>query len=113
MTKELQNFFIVGCVRSGTTLLRNILREHPKLACPEETHFFRWSWPFRTQRFRFHNTKAKLLKKEQNVLYKVVEVYTGLILATEKLKINRNSVNNNDFFMFIPKIIRRASLMLE
>ena len=37
--------------------------------------------------------KAKLLKKEQNVLYKVVEVYTGLILATEKLKINRRNLN--------------------
>jgi hypothetical protein len=67
MTQKLTNFFIVGCVRSGTTLLRNILREHPKLACPEETHFFRWSWPFRTQRFRFHNTKAKLLKKHREI----------------------------------------------
>jgi hypothetical protein len=35
-------FFIVGCVRSGTTMLRNALRLHPHLACPEETNFFRW-----------------------------------------------------------------------
>ncbi len=40
-------FFILGCVRSGTTMLRNILRKHPHLACPEETHFFRWAEPFR------------------------------------------------------------------
>jgi len=31
--------FIVGCPRSGTTLLRNLLRSHPNLAFPEESHF--------------------------------------------------------------------------
>ena len=36
--------------------------------------------------------KAKLLKKEQYILYKTVEAYTGLILANEKLKINRNNL---------------------
>jgi hypothetical protein len=45
-------FFIVGCVRSGTTMLRNILRRHPDLACPEETHFYRWSEPFRGPVYR-------------------------------------------------------------
>jgi hypothetical protein len=39
-------FFIVGCVRSGTTMLRDILRRHPDFACPEETHFFRWAEPY-------------------------------------------------------------------
>lgn len=39
-------FFIVGCVRSGTTFLRDVLRKHPHLAAPEETHFFRWAEPF-------------------------------------------------------------------
>ena len=41
-------FFIIGCVRSGTTLLRDILRNHPNLASPEETHFFRWADVFGT-----------------------------------------------------------------
>jgi hypothetical protein len=31
--------FIVGCPRSGTTLLRNLLRSHPRLSFPPETHF--------------------------------------------------------------------------
>ncbi len=31
--------FIVGCPRSGTTLLRNLLRSHPRLSFPRETHF--------------------------------------------------------------------------
>lgn len=31
--------FIVGCPRSGTTLLRNLLRSHPNLGFPGESHF--------------------------------------------------------------------------
>ena len=36
--------------------------------------------------------KAKLLKKEQDILYKTTEAYTGLVLANEKLKINIDNV---------------------
>ena len=45
-------FFILGCVRSGTTMLRDVLRLHPNLACPEETHFYRWAEPFGTESMR-------------------------------------------------------------
>ena len=37
--------------------------------------------------------KAQLLKKEQDIFYKAVEAYTGVILADEKLKINQSNVN--------------------
>ena len=37
--------------------------------------------------------KAKLLKKEQEILYKSIKAYTGLISANEKLKINRSNVD--------------------
>ena len=37
--------------------------------------------------------KAKLLKKEQEILYKSIQAYTGLISANEKLRINRSNVN--------------------
>ena len=37
--------------------------------------------------------KAKLLKKEQDILYKSIQAYTGLISANEKLKINKDNVN--------------------
>ncbi len=37
--------------------------------------------------------EAKLLKKEQDILYKAIEAYTGLILANEKLTINERNVN--------------------
>ena len=36
--------------------------------------------------------KAKLLKKEQDILYKTVEAYTGLLAASEKLEIHRANV---------------------
>ncbi len=38
-------------------------------------------------------SKAKLLKKEQDILYKTIEAYTGLIAANEKFKINQSNVN--------------------
>ena len=37
--------------------------------------------------------KAKFLKKEQDILYKSIQAYTGLISANEKLKINKSNVN--------------------
>jgi len=37
--------------------------------------------------------KAELLKTEQEILYKAIEAYTGLILAKEKLNINTRNVN--------------------
>ena len=37
--------------------------------------------------------EAKLLKTEQTILLKAVEAYTGLILANEKLDINKRNVN--------------------
>ncbi|MEO7119018.1 MAG: sulfotransferase [Candidatus Limnocylindrales bacterium] len=33
--------FVVGCPRSGTTLLRMMLDSHPAISCGEETHFLR------------------------------------------------------------------------
>ena len=37
--------------------------------------------------------KAKLLKKEQEILYKAVEAFTGLIAAREKFEINKSNVD--------------------
>ena len=36
---------------------------------------------------------VKLFKKEQEIIYKCIQAYTGLISANEKLKINRSNVN--------------------
>lgn len=58
-------FFILGCVRSGTTMLRDILRRHPNLACPEETHLYRWGEPFGSPGF-IVQTHGPLLKAHRS-----------------------------------------------
>lgn len=55
-------FFIVGSVRSGTTLLRDLLRAHPNLECPEETHFFRQADPFGSPPFRKAFTGRRIFR---------------------------------------------------
>jgi len=60
-------FFIVGCVRSGTTFLRNALRNHPNLASPEETHFFRWTEPFGAGGSLNHLMNNPVLKKHRSI----------------------------------------------
>jgi hypothetical protein len=66
MSEESGPIFVVGCARSGTTLLRLMLNAHPELAIPQESHFVyeiallraRGRWPRRLdepqawQRFR-------------------------------------------------------------
>ena len=37
--------------------------------------------------------KARLVKKEQDILYSAIDAFTGLILAREKLNINRTNLN--------------------
>jgi hypothetical protein len=60
-------FFIVGSVLSGTTLLRNILREHPRLISPEETHVFRWGNPFATEEYTQLYTHADTLQLHRKI----------------------------------------------
>ncbi|MGH8476815.1 MAG: sulfotransferase family protein [Methylococcales bacterium] len=60
-------FFLVGCVRSGTTLLRDLLRSHPRLECPEETHFYRWCHPFGTAGFRRLYETSGILKHHRKL----------------------------------------------
>jgi hypothetical protein len=60
-------FFIVGCVRSGTTMLRNALRMHPHLASPEETHFYRWAEPFGTEAYTRIVTSNQVLKRHREI----------------------------------------------
>lgn len=51
----MHKFFIIGCPRSGTTLLQQILGRHPDVLVPPETAFFtkllsRWPGRYRRQR---------------------------------------------------------------
>ena len=57
----------MGCARSGTTLLRDILRLHPRLECPEETHFFRWPDPIGTIRYTNLYQDSALFKRHREL----------------------------------------------
>ena len=57
----------MGCVRSGTTLLRDVLRSHPRLAAPEETHFFRWAEPFGGVPFQKIVSDNRVLKRHREM----------------------------------------------
>jgi hypothetical protein len=59
--------FILGCVRSGTTLTRDLLRRVPGVIIPEETHFFRWSEPFRTPQSRLTLRNNAVLKTHRGL----------------------------------------------
>jgi hypothetical protein len=59
--------FIIGSVRSGTTLTRDLLRRVPNFISPEETHFFRWAEPFRTPHSLHPYRNNNLLKKHRNM----------------------------------------------
>lgn len=60
-------FFLVGCVRSGTTLLRDLLRQHPRLVCPEETHYFRWPHPFGSGDFMHIQERNGVLRQHRHM----------------------------------------------
>ena len=58
--------------------------------------------------------KAKLLKKEQDILYKSIEAYTGLVVANEKLRINNSNVNLLDRQVETDKIrLERGNISLS
>ena len=58
--------------------------------------------------------KAKFVKKEQEIIYKSIEAYTGLVTANEKLKINKSNVNLLDRQVETDRIRReRGSISLS
>lgn len=60
-------FFIIGCPRSGTTLLQLLINSHPKIAIPPESHIFvRFSKIF--ENYGDLNNKANLKLFVQDLL---------------------------------------------
>ncbi|MDH3707224.1 MAG: sulfotransferase [Acidimicrobiia bacterium] len=60
-------FFILGCVRSGTTMLRDLLRSVPGLCCPEETHFYRWAQPYGTRQYEQNYRRNQVLARHREI----------------------------------------------
>ena len=48
---------------------------------------------YKKKKIGINLAEAKLLIKEQDILYKAIEAYSGLILANEKLTINQRNLN--------------------
>lgn len=61
-------------------MLRDVLRRHENLACPEETHFFRWGDPFGTDALNRTLTNNAVLKHHRE-LDGVTEDEFRIILA--------------------------------
>lgn len=68
-------------------MLRKILCLHPNMACPEETHFFRWADPFGTARYDMVYTQSKLLSSQQEM---------DGVSKEEFLKIYRDSLDRRE-----------------
>ncbi|MCU4653105.1 sulfotransferase [Roseibacterium sp. SDUM158016] len=85
--------FLVGCVRSGTTLTRDLLRRVPGLLCPEETHFLRWSEPFRTPASMPPHTRNDVLRRHREIDGVPEEVFARLLsTARSKAELQRGYV---------------------
>ena len=54
--------FMIGCVRSGTTLVRDLIKRGENIICPEETHYYRWGEPFGTRGFERAVLNGPVLK---------------------------------------------------
>lgn len=54
--------FMIGCVRSGTTLVRDLIKRAEGVVCPEETHYYRWGDPFGTRSFEKAVLNGPVLK---------------------------------------------------
>jgi len=90
MNKKDSPIFIVGIVRSGTTLLRSILNSHPNITIPKETSFFYlieeyqknnkittfskkevdqfWNWYSQNRRFTYLELNKNEVKKKIDLL---------------------------------------------
>ncbi len=98
-------FFILGCVRSGTTLLRDVLRLHPGLICPEETHFFRWGDPFGTPRYDHPYIKNAPIRKQREM--DGISDYEARICL--KLSWDRKELANGYAHLYAQKIGRQGA----
>lgn len=88
MTKKQIPIFIIGCPRSGTTLLSSILNRHSEVCVTPELHYF---------------GKLDSLNKEINSTSEAIEVYNSLInknligISNDTLARELNTLDNGEF----------------
>ena len=82
-------FFIVGSPRSGTTILRNYIKSRTDLICPEETFYYRWTFPFGSNEY-FNKLNSPLQRKHREI----------------------DEIDENDFQDLVNKSSNRKELLL-
>jgi LPS sulfotransferase NodH len=58
--------FLLGCPRSGTTIIRNYIKTTTRLISPEETSYYRWPFPFGSKEF-LSQVNSPLSLKHRNI----------------------------------------------
>lgn len=66
-TADTPPLFIIGAMRSGTTLVRDLLRRQSNVICPEETHYYRFGEPYRAPGHKNAVTINATLKKHREI----------------------------------------------
>jgi hypothetical protein len=104
--------FILGCTKSGTSLLRNLLDNHPNLFCiPFETHYFQSSGYWVNYHTRRNRPKKISLKEKRENFLKMVEYmndYENLLADNftkgkwdldrfKKIFFSKNSLDTKEF----------------
>ena len=81
--------------RSGANIATNDVDTKTQSIVIEQTIFqgFAGIAGLEKNKIGLNLAQAKLLKVEQEILYKAIEAYSGLIFANEKLNINKRNVN--------------------
>ncbi len=101
-------------------MLRNILRLHPNLASPEETHFYRWAEPFGTEAYIRVVTSNPVLKRHREIDGITEEEFRGMVTSAKsrdelyykymRLFVQRRKPTANRWFDKTPQNIYGAAL---
>lgn len=85
--KSRKPIFIVGCARSGTTLLQSILSSHPRIAIPPEEDFIMRLYPSYCQgKPATHTLSTYEIEAILNNLYNIEKAFRHWNLDSEALK---------------------------
>lgn len=63
---KMRPLFLMGCPRSGTTIIRNYIKVRTKLVSPEETSYYRWAFPFGSTEY-LAQVNSPLSRKHRNI----------------------------------------------
>ena len=106
-------FFLIGCPRTGSTYLYNVLKKNPKInLLPKENHFFLSKNIFKKKNY-FDSPKYQLNKSMDYYLSKLelnkinYDINTLYFYDLKALKIIKKNFPNSNFFCFLRDPVKR------